>query len=218
MNKYHSVAPQVQVPPPPSYAEKSFLHTVPAAVVVPFWQSVIISGAIGLASFVLQLRFNAIWSDALLNSATGTIVVFILTFVFLLRHWFALTIERALDIDIPGLGEEKPKPQEVWIKKVSPDGRYQAELRTFHISDEKMLRFARGMVEGLPLSRRYWTKHGFTDGEYRLFQSDNIKFGLWEAAGEGSNAGFILTEEGIDFYEGYAARYSPTPRDDDLEN
>jgi ABC-type glycerol-3-phosphate transport system permease component len=60
MNRFTQSTPQVQLPQPSSYAEKSFLHTTGAAVVVPFWQSVIISIAIGLVVFVLSLRFGSI--------------------------------------------------------------------------------------------------------------------------------------------------------------
>lgn len=218
MNKFTQSTPQVQLPPQ-SYAEKSFLHTTGAAVVVPFWQSVIISIAIGLVAFVLFLRFGSYLSDAAMNALTVMAIMFLVSFVYLLRHWFALTIEKAFDIDIPGLGDEpvKTKPAEVWVKKINAGGSYQADLRTFSISEEKLLTFAQGMVNGLPISRRYWMKHGFSDGEYRSFQSDNIKFGYWEAAGEGSNAGFALTDEGQEFYYGYAG-ISPTPEEDDPEN
>lgn len=223
MNKFTQTTPQVQLPPAPSYAEKSFLHTTGAAVVVPFWQALIISLAVGVVAFILFMRFDFYLTDAAWNALTITVIVFLLTFIFLLRHWFALTIEKAFDIDIPGLGmepaEEAPKTTEVWVKKVNPGGHYQADLRTFHVSDDKLLLFARGMVNGLPISRRKWVGPGkFTDGEYRQFQSDNIKMGYWESAGEGSNAGFVLTAEGEDFYYGYAGSQSPTPEAGDGGN
>lgn len=219
MNKFQQTNPQVQMPPPPSYAEKSFLHTTGAAVVVPFWQSVIIALVVGLLAFFIQVRLGSYISNAAWNSLIVSTIVFLLMFVYLLRHWFALTIEKSLNIDIPGLGYEPPKskPAEVWVKKINPDGAYQADLRTFSISEEKLLRFAQAMVHGLPISRRYWMTHGFTDGEYRKFQAENIRMGYWETAGEGSNAGFILTEEGEEFYYGYAG-ISPTPEVGDDEN
>lgn len=220
VNKFTQTTPQVQLPPQPSYAEKSFLHTVGAAVVVPFWQSVIIAFGVGIASFVLFWRFGAYLSDAMINALTVTVFTFLGVFIYLMRHWFALTIERKLNIDIPGLGDEpeKPKTSEIWVKKINSGGSYQADLRTFHISEDKLLMFAQGMANGLPTSRRYWIKHGFSDGEYRQFQSDNIKFGYFEQAGEGSNAGFILTPEGEDFYYGYAGAQSPTPTEDNDES
>jgi hypothetical protein len=219
MGKYTQTTPQVQLPPVPSYAEKSFLHTTGAAVAVPFQQAAIISLAVGVASFILWVRYGAYWSDAALNALTVTVIVFLLAFIYLLRHWFALTIEKTFDIDIPGLGDEpvKTAPAEVWVKKINSGGSYQADLRTFHISEDKLMTFAKAMVNGLPISRRYWMKHGFSDGEYRQFQSDNIKFGFWEAAGEGSNAGFVLTDEGESFYYGYAG-VSPTPDEGEDEN
>jgi uncharacterized membrane protein YhaH (DUF805 family) len=211
MNKFNQVTPQVQVPPPPSYAEKSFLHTVPAAVQVPALQSLLISVAIGLLSFIVQARLGAILSDAFLNSVIGTIIMFILIYVFLLRHWFALTIERAFDIDIPGLGEER-KPVETVIKvnKITPDRHWQQTRYDFAVAPDLLLRFFIDTLSGRrSISRRSWTtpkmQNGFSQGDWKKFQDQLIK---WQWV-ENSGAGLDYTDDGWDQAFEYVRAHSP---------
>jgi uncharacterized membrane protein YhaH (DUF805 family) len=212
MNKFNQTTPQVQVPPPPSYAEKSFLHTVPAAVVVPALQSLVISVAIGAVSFMLQVRFGAILSDAAWNSVIGTGIMFVLVFVFSLRHWFALTIERAFDIDIPGLGEDR-RPVETVIKvnKVTPDRHWQQTRYDFAVEPELLLRFFIQTLSGRKkISRRSWTapkmQDGFSQGDWKKFQDQLIK---WQWV-ENSGAGLDYTDDGWDQAFEYVRATSPS--------
>ena len=205
MNKFRQTAPQVQLPPPPSYAEKSFLHTVPAAVAVPFWQSVIIACSVGLVTFILQMRFSAILIDAFWNTVTVTVVVFLLSFVFLLRHWFALTIEKVFDIDIPGMGEEKISRTEVWIKR---DNGNRASLARFPISDELVTKFFVSTLRGKPISRRQWTPKksgGMSQNEWEGFWGEMVAQGLGEEVGDTNR----LTPDGEVFGRQWIASHAP---------
>jgi uncharacterized membrane protein YhaH (DUF805 family) len=211
MNRFTQSTPQVQLPQPSSYAEKSFLHTTGAAVVVPFWQSVIISIAIGLVVFVLSLRFGSILIDAAMNAATVTVVMFVLSFVYLLRHWFALTIEKALNIDIPGLGmePEKPAPIHYTVNTFNREGHMtgQSQYTFKSVTEEQISAFCHKTRKmGFPISRRKWEETGIIPGDtYRTFYGELVKQGL-VGVQQGRNA---LTEAGENWADGVIAEDDP---------
>ena len=111
------------------------------------------------------------------------------------------------------MGKPEPKRETiVRVDKISRDKTFQQSRYTFSIADDKLMTFACGMVEGKPISRRRWTVREpvFSDGEYRAFQSELIKWQLIEPGGNG----FVLTEAGEDFFESYVDQNhlpSPTP-------
>jgi hypothetical protein len=215
MNRFTQSTPQVQLPPPSSYAEKSFLHTTGAAVVVPFWQSVIFSIAVGFVAFVFFLRFGSILTDAALNTVTVMAVTFLLSFVYLLRHWFALTIEKTFDIDIPGLGmePEKPAPIHYTVNTFNKEGHMtgQSQYTFTSVTDEQIHTFCHKTRKmGFPISRRKWEETGIISGDaYRAFYGELVKQGL-VGVQQGRNA---LTEAGENWADGVIAdddpHYSP---------
>ena len=215
MNKFQQSTPQAQsVPPPaPSYAEKSFLHTPGAAVVVPFWQSVAISVAVGLVALILSFRFGSYWSDALMNALTVTAITFLVSLLFLLRHWFFLTVERTFDIDIPGVGEEPqtPKGVTVTVNKVKGNGHLEQKKYNFSAATEEQVYLfcTKTRRMGKSISRREWTPkktNGFSDDEWRTFWGELVKQTLITMDG----GEYVLTEDGEDWADGVITTGDPT--------
>lgn len=217
-NKFEQTTPQVNLPSTTSYAEKSFLHTTGAAVVVPFWQSLIIASAVGLASFVVFVRFGSMIIDAFWNALTVTVIVFLLTFVFLLRHWFALTIERTFNIDIPGMGEEKPKEPKVTriqIDELTRQGHIrQVSFIDLPISESKLKTLAAGLMAGRPFSEREWAGSGklMSSSEFRELRQELIRRELLEQANsKDPRQGYRLNVRGEAVMKTYAdLLFSPT--------
>jgi hypothetical protein len=82
------------------------------------------------------------------------------------------SLERVLNFDIDGdgrIGKPEPKPETVIrIDKIKQDRHFQSIRYTFSISDDQLLEFARGMVDGKPISRRRWA------GPDKTFSTANI--------------------------------------------
>lgn len=215
MNKYNQTGPAwPPVPPAPSYSEKSFLHTTAAAVVVPVLQSIVIALAMGIASFVVLLRFGMYVKDAILNSATVAAIVLVVSIIYLLKHWLILTIEKTFDIDIPGMGYEPPPPKPetvIRIDKISGGGSFEQKRYTFPVTEEQVEEFCNLTLDGTrPISRRAWVpkRNGFSDGEWRAFWAQLVRYQLVEPDGEGYN----FTEAGEDWARGYLQeRGHPSP-------
>lgn len=216
MNKFNQVAPQVQVPTPPSYAEKSFLHTIGAAVVVPFWQSVAISVAVGIAAFILLIRFGSPWKDAGVNTLTIMALMFLGTLIFLMRHWFFLTIERTFDIDIPGVGEEpeKPKVTRIQIDELTPAGHIrQAKMIDLPATEEELKTLFSGLKAGRPFSEREWAGDGklLSSDRFRALRAEMIRRELLTIRNpKDHRQGYVLTRQGEAVQDEYAILFSPT--------
>lgn len=216
MNKFNQTAPQVQVPTPPSYAEKSFLHTLGAAVVVPFWQSVAISLAVGLVSLIVMIRFGSYWSDAALNAVTIAALVFLFSLLFLLRHWFFLTVEKTFDIDIPGVGEEKtpPKVTRIQIDEVTKAGHIRsAKMFNLPATEEELKTLGSGLMAGRPFSEREWAGDGkmFSVSRFRALRQEMIRRELLKPASDkDKRQGFALTPDGEALMSHYRDLLSPT--------
>lgn len=222
--KFEQTTPQVNLPTTPSYSEKSFLHTLGAAVVVPFWQSVIVAFSFSLATFVLDGRFfHTFITDAFWNGATIFVIVFPLTFIFLMRNWLALIIEKTFNIDIPGMGEEEPKEPHVTriqIDELTSQGHIrQAKMINLPISESKLQTLAAGLMSGRPFSEREWAGSGklMSSSEFRELRQEMIRRGLLEQANsKDPRQGYRLTVHGEAVMKTYSADlFSPTDDGDD---
>ena len=209
MNKYSQTTPQVQPPQPPAYSDRQFLHTYIAGAMLPLVQASITAAMVMLGAIALLTYFGAI--ELVKPAFVVGVLTWVVTWLYLQRRWLNLTaLERALNWDINGDGRigREPKPETVIrIDKINAHRSFEQRRYTFSISDEQLLEFARGMVEGKPISRRRWAgpDNTFSDGEYRKFQSELIKWQLIESG----NNGFILTEDGEDFFASYVEQHSP---------
>ncbi len=211
MNKYTQTTQQPQAPPvQPIYSDRQFLHTYLAGALLPLMQASITAAMVMLGAAAVLYYFNAI--DLIKPVFVVGVLTWVSTWLYLQRRWLNLTsLERALNFDIDGdghIGRAERKPETVVrIDKVTAERSFQSRRYTFSISDDQLLEFAQGMILGKPISRRRWAgpDKTFSDGEYRIFQSELIKWQLIESGGNG----FILTEEGEDFFEGYVEQHSP---------
>jgi hypothetical protein len=210
MNKYTQTTQTPQAPPtPPAYSDRQFLHTYLAGALLPLVQATITAVMVMIGAVALLYYFNAI--DLIKPVFVVGVLTWVGTWLYLQRRWLNLTaLERVLNWDINGDGRigREPKPETVIrVDKITENRSFQQRRYTFSITDEQLLEFARGMVEGKPISRRRWAgpDKTFSDGEYRTFQTELIKWQLIESGGNG----FILTEEGEDFFEGYVEQHAP---------
>lgn len=217
MSKFEQITPQAQLPAAPSYAEKSFLHTLGAAVVVPFWQSVAISMAVGLVALILFVRFGALITDALLNAGTVAAITFLISLLFLLRHWFFLTVERTLNIDLPGVGEEKPKEPKVTriqIDELTKAGHIrQAKMINLPASEDELKTLFTGLQAGRPFSEREWAGDGklLSVSRFRDLRAEMIRRELLTLRNsKDARQGYILTPEGKAVQDTYADLLSPS--------
>jgi hypothetical protein len=212
MNKFNQITQQPQPQPThPTYSDRQFLHTYLAGALLPLLQATITAAMVMLGAVVLLYYFDAI--DLLKPAFVVGLLTWVGTWLYLQRRWLTLTAERALNWDINGdghIGKPEPKPETVVrVDKVKADGHYQSSRYKFSVEDDQLLVFARGMMEGKPISRRRWSGPDkvFSDGEYRTFQTELIKWQLIEPGGNG----YVLTEEGYEFFEGYVQQHSPSP-------
>ena len=209
MNKYSQTTPQVQPPQPPAYSDRQFLHTYIAGAMLPLVQASITAAMVMLGAIALLTYFGAI--ELVKPAFVVGVLTWVVTWLYLQRRWLKLTeLERFLNFDINGDGRigKEPKPETiVRIDKITQDRSFQQRRYTFSISDDQLLEFALGMAAGKPIGRRRWAGPGktFSDGEYRIFQDELIKWQLIESGGNG----FILTEEGEEFFMGYVEQHSP---------
>lgn len=216
MNKFQQTAQPVQVPPPPSYAEKSFLHTLGAAVIVPFWQSVAISVAVGCVAFIVLFRFGSLLTDTVINSLTVMAVTFLLSLLFLLRHWFFLTVEKTFNIDIPGVGEEPPKPKvtRIQIDELTKAGHIrQAKMIDLPASEAELKTLFSGLKAGRPFSEREWAGDGklLSSDRFRALRAEMIRRELLKIRNtKDHRQGYVLTPEGEAVQDTYAILFSPT--------
>ena len=219
MDKFTQITSSPREPPmQPAYSDRQFLHTYLAGAMLPLVQATITAVMVMLVTVALLYSFDAI--DLVKPAVVLGLLSWIGTWLYLQRRWLSLTsLERALRIDIDGdgrIGKPEPKPETVVrVDRITQDRHFQQSRYTFSISDEQLLEFARGMVTGKPISRRRWAgpDKTFSDGEYRTFQSELIKWQLIESGGNG----FVLTEEGEEFFESYVEQHGPLSPTPDVE-
>jgi hypothetical protein len=220
MDKFTQITSAPREPPiRPAYSDRQFLHTYLAGALLPLVQATITAVMVMVATVALLYSFDAL--ELVKPAVVLGLLTWVGTWLYLQRRWLSLTsLERVLNFDINGdgrIGRPEPKPETVIrVDKVKSNGHFQQMKYTFSISDDQLLEFARGMLTGKPISRRRWAgpDKPFSDGEYRTFQSELIKWQLIEPGGNG----FILTEEGEEFFENYVEQHGPPSPTPDVES
>jgi len=213
MNSYKQTDTAVQpTAKAPSYSDRQFLHTYQSAAFLPLIQSTINAGMGMLVTGVALYMFDAM--DFFKPIISVGVLVWVGSWMYLQRRWFNLTdLETRLNVDLNQDGmigkSEQREPTVVRIQDVTDDGHWHEKRAKLPISEEELVSFADGVINRhKPISRREWTPKakGFSDGDWREFQSAMIKFGIIEQVG----AGFELTRAGRAVMKHYAS-LSPTP-------
>ena len=197
----------------PSYAEKEFLHTQTAAVIVPLMQSAVTGLIVLVVSIVLAYKFNA------RDLITWPLVIGVVTFggmwFVLTRRWMNLTdIERMTGIDINrdgqiGTSKQATAPTVIRFERVEA-GRYTSRDIRLSASDKVLNQLADGFTHGRPFTEREWAGAGkpFSSEGFRTLRSEMLKAGLIEQKSEHDpRQGFQLTEDGEAWRKKYASTF-----------
>jgi len=215
MNKFDQTTPPIaQQQQPANYADRQFLHTFTAAALLPLVQATITAIVAGVATATVLYLFDAIdWVKPIV-AVSG--LTWVITWLYLQRRWLNLTyLEQVLGKDLNRdrvIGKpEKAVETVIRIQDVKDNGHFQeTRARLPEHLYERLPLFADGVInKHRPISRREWTpkSKGFSDDDYRVFQSALLKYGLIEQVG----AGFDLTRAGRAMMTHYASLFSPIP-------
>lgn len=191
---------------PPTYADRQFLHTFLAGAFLPLVQATMTAAMAGIATLTLLYIFNAV--DIVKPMLIVSAVVWVVTWLYLLRRWLSLTaLERLTGIDINGdgqIGKPKAKAEPLVIRLDEVDkGHYrQRMINIDDVTAEQLTEFARGMLAGRPFTEREWTGKGkpFSSGQggsFRRFRSNWLKHGFVTIVSDKDNRqGFDFTDSG----------------------
>jgi hypothetical protein len=217
MNKFAKSIPQVQQPQPPAYSDRQFLHTYAAGAFLPLVQATITAALVMLATGVLLYLFNVLdWAK---SAVIVGVFIWVAAWLYLQTRWINLTkLEAFLRMDLNGDGQignaPPPEPFTINLNDISEETRSFSQKRmdlTEVITREKLIAFSVGLIKhNRPISRREWTPKstkGFSDDEYRAWQTVMIRSGLIETSG----AGFEMTRAGRKFFTYWANQADHTP-------
>lgn len=219
-NKFNQTTPQQQIQSP-AYSDRQFLHTFSAGAWLPLMQASITAAMVMLGTSVLLYAVNA--RQVVKPAVILGVITWIAMWLYLQRRWIDLTtLERVLKLDINGdgkIGKATPvEPFVIQLNDINPETKAFSQRRidlTEVITREKLIEFSTGVVKRRrPISRREWTpraKKGFSDDEYRAWQTAMIRCGLICSEG----AGFTPTRAGLRFFT-YWAEQDPSPTDDEI--
>ena len=204
--------PQIQqMPQPaPTYADRQFLHTQTAGVVLPLLQAMITSGLLAFSVLILWFVFG--WSGGWKAALAVFGVMPFVSWLYLQRRWLVLTAERAIQRDINGdgvLGEPNSKLEsrvvKVQVNHVKEGGHLQVDLINLPCTDSQLRALAEGLLAGVPFTEGAWTGIGkpFSQSEFRALRIVMLQRGLLTMRSEkDQRQGFELTEEGRAVMEG----------------
>lgn len=206
MNKF-----QQEIVPPPlmkgaSYADRQFLHTFLAGLLLPLAQASIIAAMSMVGTAVTLYLFDAV--DYVKPVLVMGVLTWILTFLYLMRRWLNLTsLEKITGLDINGDGQigkakKAVEPLVIRLDEVGANGHYRSRMMTFDISQDQLRTLAQGLLNGLPFTERQWTGPGkpFSsgpEGSFRPLRSAWLKEGILQVVSDKDNRqGFDFTDEG----------------------
>lgn len=152
-------------------------------------------------------------------------VVLVVAWLLLQGHWFWLTIEKIIGVDLNNdgkIGRKPTKPSEiptvrVRLQSVNPETRsYHENVVTLPASAEQLSALADGLINcAMPFSERRWTGAGnpFSVDEFRALRSAMIRGRMLTLANaKDPRQGYILTPEGEQTMKRILeASPSPTP-------
>lgn len=224
MNKYQAQTDQpVMAPARSSYAERQFLHTFTAGVLLPLGQSAVTGVMIFIVTIVIgTLIFD--WVDPLRYASTFGVIALVATYLYLQRRWLSLTaLEEMFDVDLNGdqvIGQPEPQVIKIQITEQKDNGHVQIHNIDLPASPQQLEAFAHGVLSGAPLSEKFWTGSGrpFSSPQYRSLMTVMMARGLVEYVNEKDRRqGRQLTRAGRAVMKHYAVP-SPTPLEEEPEN
>lgn len=203
MNKFNQTTPPVQIPSPPTYADRQFLHTFLAGAFLPLVQATITAVMVGIGTLTVLYLVDAI--DKLKPSLIVAAIVWVVTWLFLQRRWLTLTsLEQITGIDFNQDGQigkpvKEPEQFVIRLDEITADKHYRSRSIDSVISKEQLTIVARGLLNGIPFSERSWTGSGkpLSINEFRSLRSVWLKHALIEVANDKDpRQGFELTDQG----------------------
>jgi hypothetical protein len=197
--------PQLAQPQPaPTYADRQFLHTQTAGVVLPLLQAAITSGLLAFGVLILSFVFG--WSDGWKAALAIFGVMPFVSWLFLQRRWLVLTAEKVIQRDIDGGGigvspssKLEPRIVKVQISHIREGGHLQVDLINLPCMPSQLESLAVGLLNGVPFSEGAWSGNGklFSVMELGRMRTVMLARGLLKARSEkDARQGFELTEEG----------------------
>jgi hypothetical protein len=211
--------PQSQTQHP--HAEREYLHTPTAAVLVPMAQAT--SLAIGVFAgiwLIGRVVFDAM--DPHKFAVLFAVITWVGTLFYLFRHWLSLTTIQNVIMDFVDDGQlndsvQPSAPSEarkvrIEVQKIDR-GHFQSNTIDFPCDDEQLYTLAMGLTNNIPFTERAWTGAGktFSTNEFREVKDVLKKHLLVEYVSDADpRQGMRLTAEGRALMEKIAAP-SPAP-------
>ena len=198
MQKYPQMTEQIS----PLVKDRSYLHTVTAGAVLPLIQAGV--SALAAGTLMLFLLSSARTRTMFTWSGVVMVIVFILTWLYLQRHWLTLTAEQIthLDLNQDGvIGEPETVRIEVTDRS---DNAWHQSTYDFPASKEQMEILAEGVIAGTGFKEAYWTGAGapFSQTKFRKLMAYLLNKGLIELVNEKSaNQGYRLSVHGRPVFE-----------------
>jgi hypothetical protein len=186
--------------------EQAYLHTAQAGATLPLIQSTITGFLLGLAAFILAVKLRA--EDAWFYGLMTWLLVQVITWLILQRHWFSLTtLEKLSGIDLNGddvigardLPQVNAKTVQVNLRETTDDGHLRVTVARFPIDEARLAQLAQGLLAGTPFGERHWSGAGklLSRDEFRAVRMGMLERRLLEQANPKSpQQGYKLSRGG----------------------
>jgi hypothetical protein len=204
--------------------DRHYLHTYGAGAWLPFMQASITALIVTIAVWVLAwMIFDAL--DPHKPALVIGIVVWVWQWVKLQGHWFALTAVNHVINDLADDGRlnnsvqpeaQDEAPRIIRIQLIKDNGHI-GETIDLPCDEEQLSTLAKGLINGLPFSEKFWTGRGkpFSTNQYRALKDAMMKRGLCEYVNETEpRQGIRLTDAGRAVMENFALPHSPTEEEE----
>lgn len=206
------------------HAEREYLHTFTAGVLVPMAQAT--SLAIGVFAgiwLIGRVVFDAV--DPLICATPLAVITWLGVLFLLFRHWLQLTaipaIQNAindfvddgqLNNSVQPSAQSEARKVRIEVQKIDR-GHFQSNTIDFPCDDEQLYTLAMGLMNNIPFTERAWTGAGkpFSTNEFREVKDVLKKHLLVEYVSDADpRQGMRLTAEGRALMEKIALP-SPAP-------
>lgn len=201
---------------------KIHMATPAAGILLPFGQSVLTGGLVGIAAFALAWLFEAprpwVWG------VVGWVIVQCLAWLFLLRDWRTILLQKlesltGQELDgLTGIGapaEDDDEPTTTTIRiELTDQGGHHTRYIDLNCNDDQLYKLAEGLASGTTLSESNWTGAGrpFTRAQFAEIRTELLKRGLanWNTPGTPAR-GCSLTASGRACFKRLYEELSTTP-------
>jgi hypothetical protein len=204
---------------------QEYLHTPQAGALVPLAQAAV-TGALVAAIVCTVLVWQKV-SDSLVFTLLSFLVVTLVSWVVLQRHWFSLTaVERFTGLDINGdgrIGDKsivKSHVVEIDLRTRDEGGYLHSAVATLPVRESDFVTVARGVAAGRPFTEREWTgaDNPLSINQFKDVRAEMIKRGILEPVNrDAPQQGYKFTRSGKAVLA-YFAALPPTSSVDGSEN